>query len=446
MPVELDATNDPSLKSWIESANQPDCDFPIQNLPFGVFRRIDDSDEAPGAIGIAIGDYVLDVRKAIESGILKLPDADAPDSVETHLYWPMLNGFLEDGREAWSEVRRAVSALLRQDNPSRRKTESKRDQFLVPMDRVQMLLPVSIYNYTDFYCSIHHAANVGSMFRPDNPLLPNYKHLPIGYHGRASSIIVSGTSVRRPMGQTVPADGAPPQFGPSRLLDYELEMGFYIGPGNVLGTRIESKDAASHIFGLCIVNDWSARDVQKWEYQPLGPFNAKNFATTISPWIVTLDALAPYRVPGPPRGSDDPRNLDYLQPTEDMGLDITVEAFIASERMRAKNIEPALISRGSMRDLYWTIAQMLVHHTSTGCNLQPGDLIATGTISNQAEGSRGCLLERTWRGERPIDLPDGTQRKFLQDGDEVILRAYAQKGGFPRIGFGECRGIVLPAE
>jgi fumarylacetoacetase len=284
------------------------------------------------------------------------------------------------------------------------------------------------------------------MFRPDNPLLPNYKHLPVGYHGRASSIVLSGTPLRRPMGQTVASDLGPPAFGPCKLLDYEMEMGFFVGHGNELGTRIAMAEATSHIFGMVIVNDWSARDVQKWEYQPLGPFNAKNFGTSISPWVVTLDALAPFRVDGPPRGQGDPEMLPYLRPTEECGLDITVEVRISSAAMREEHIEPTLISRGSMRDMYWTIAQMLVHHTSTGCNMRPGDLLATGTISGQSEDSRGCLLERTWRGQNPVNLGDGSQRKFLQDGDEVIMHAYCQAEGARRIGFGECRGTVLPAE
>jgi fumarylacetoacetase len=283
------------------------------------------------------------------------------------------------------------------------------------------------------------------MFRPDNPLLPNYKHLPVGYHGRASSIVVSGEPIRRPMGQTAASDAGPPSFSPSKLLDYEMEMGFLIGPGNALGTRIDMKDAPAHIFGMVIVNDWSARDIQKWEYQPLGPFNAKNFGTTISPWVVTLEALAPFRTQSPPRGETDPQPLEYLRSDDEFALNITVGVRIASQTMREKNMTPTLISRGSMRDMYWTITQMLVHHTSTGCNMRPGDLLATGTISGPSEDSRGCLLERTWRGQNPITLADGTQRKFLQDGDEVVMTAYCEAEGAKRIGFGECRGVVQPA-
>jgi fumarylacetoacetase len=283
------------------------------------------------------------------------------------------------------------------------------------------------------------------MFRPQNPLLPNYKHLPVGYHGRASSIVISGTPVRRPHGQTM-AEGQPgPVYGPCRLLDYELEMGFFVGPANPRGRPVGMTEARDHIFGLAIVNDWSARDIQKWEYQPLGPFCAKNFATTISPWVVTLEALEPYRNAGSRRGDDDPPLLEYLKPVQEMGYDITVEASLSSKRMRDEGMQPLRLSRGTLADMYWTIAQMLVHHTSTGCNLAPGDLLATGTVSGKAQTTRGCLLELTWRGEKPLTLPDGTKRSFLADGDEVIMRAWCQREGAARIGFGECRGIIEPA-
>ena len=312
------------------------------------------------------------------------------------------------------------------------------------MTDAEMLLPATIGDYTDFYASLHHATNVGSMFRPDNPLLPNYKHLPVGYHGRSSSIVADGTPIRRPKGQLRPDDNAPPIFGPSRLLDYELEMAFFVGPGNERGERISMSNALGHIFGMVILNDWSARDVQKWEYQPLGPFNAKNFATSVSPWVVSLDALEPYRVAQPPRGADDPPVLDYLKPAGDAAYDITVEVYLASQKMRDAGTEPVRMSRGSFTDMYWSIAQMLVHHASTGCNLRPGDLLASGTVSGPTEESRGCMLERTWRGQHPIELPDGTKRKFLADGDEVTIRAFCEKPDAPRIGFGECRGVILP--
>jgi fumarylacetoacetase len=308
-----------------------------------------------------------------------------------------------------------------------------------------MLLPATIGDYTDFYASIHHATNVGSMFRPDNPLLPNYKHLPVGYHGRASSIIVSGTPVRRPMGQTVSSDTGPPTFGPSRLLDYELELGFFVGPGNATGERIPMSKARDHIFGMVIVNDWSARDVQKWEYQPLGPFNAKNFATSISPWVVTTEALEPFRIPGPPRGQDDPQPLEYLRPIDDSGYAITVEAVLSTAAMQRGGTKPMNVSLSTFADMFWTTSQMLVHHTSTGCNLRPGDLLASGTISGTAEESRGCLLERTWRGQKPLQLPDGSTRKFLEDGDEVGIRAFCEAKTARRLGFGWCTGIVQPA-
>ena len=300
-----------------------------------------------------------------------------------------------------------------------------------------MLLPVAIGDYTDFYASVHHATNVGSMFRPDNPLLPNYKWLPIGYHGRSSSIVVSGTPVRRPSGQTKDDASPAPVFGPSKRLDYEMELGMFIGPGNDLGEPIAVGSALDHVFGFCLVNDWSARDVQTWEYQPLGPFLAKSFATSISPWIVTLDALEPFRTRAFERASGDPEPLPYLR--DDVGYDINVEVWLRTKKMS----EPVRLSRGNFRDMYWTVAQLVAHHTSNGCNLRPGDLLASGTISGPEKDARGCLLELTWRGTEPIQLPTGETRRFLEDGDEVILRAYCEREGVPRIGFGECRGVVV---
>jgi fumarylacetoacetase len=296
---------------------------------------------------------------------------------------------------------------------------------------------VRIGDYTDFYASVHHATNVGSMFRPDNPLLPNYKWVPIGYHGRASSIVVSGTPVKRPQGQTRDDANAPPTFGPSKRLDYEMELGFFIGRGNNLGDPIPVSEALDHVFGFCLVNDWSARDLQTWEYQPLGPFLAKNFATSISPWIVTLDALDPFRIPATPRPEGDPEPLPHLQ--DNVVFDITVEVWLRTTKMP----EPVRLSRGTFRDMYWTVAQLVAHHSSNGCNLMPGDLLASGTISGPAKDSRGCLLELTWRGTEPLQLPSGETRKFLESGDEVILRAYCEKEGTARIGFGECRGTVV---
>jgi fumarylacetoacetase len=435
----LDATHDPALRSWVEAANDPTSDFPIQNLPFGVFRRAGSSE--PPRIGVAIGDHILDVLGCLEEDLLT---AIGPEAARA-LSGSTLNHLMSQGSSTWSATRRAISALLATGTPTVRDNAVLRERLLVPGADAELAVPAVIGDYTDFYASVHHATNVGSMFRPDNPLLPNYKHLPVGYHGRASSIVASGTPIRRPHGQTKADDAAGPAFGPSRLLDYELELGFLIGPGNDLGQRISMAEARRHIFGMVIVNDWSARDIQKWEYQPLGPFNAKNFATTISPWVVTLEALEPYRVPGPPRQDGDPPTLEYLEPTEDAAYDITVEVYLSSAPMRQQGTEPMRVSRGSFTDMYWTIAQMLVHHTSTGCNLTPGDLMASGTISGAAEDTRGCLLERTWRGQNPLRLPDGTERKFLADGDEVIIKAFCQKPGAPRIGFGACRGVIVPA-
>jgi fumarylacetoacetase len=312
------------------------------------------------------------------------------------------------------------------------------------MVEAEMQLPAHIGDYTDFYASIHHATRVGKLFRPDNPLLPNYKYVPIGYHGRASSIVTSGHEVRRPSGQTRPSQDAAPSFGPARSLDYELEVGFFIGPGNSLGSPIPIGEAEHHIFGLCLVNDWSARDIQSWEYQPLGPFLAKNFATTISPWVVPIEALAPYRVSAAARPDGDPEALPYLASQEKAAFDLTLEVYLQSTQMLQEGLPPARVSQGNMRDLYWSLAQLLTHHASNGCNLRPGDLLATGTISGPDEGSEGCLLEMKHRAQ-PLRLPTGETRVFLHDGDQVIFRAFAQREGLPRIGFGECSGIVTAA-
>jgi fumarylacetoacetase len=323
-----------------------------------------------------------------------------------------------------------------------------RKEILVPMADATMLLPAEIGDYTDFYASVHHATNVGSMFRPDSPLLPNYKHVPIGYHGRASSIITSGAVVRRPSGQLKDPAADAPTFGPTNLLDYECEVGWFVGRGNELGSPIPMEEAESHIFGLCLVNDWSARDVQAWEYQPLGPFLAKNFATTISPWVVTLEALAPFRAPAYARPSGDPQPLPHLDGQSNRtqgGIDIALEVLISSAKMRDSGSPAARLSGTSFTNMYWTIAQMLTHHASNGCNLRPGDLLASGTVSGPEKSERGCMLELTWRGAEPVRLPSGEERKFLQDGDELILRGGCERSGFRRIGFGECRGTVGPA-
>jgi fumarylacetoacetase len=436
----MNSTTDPNLKSWIESANGSDTDFPIQNLPFGLFSRSDSDDRH---IGIAIGEEVLDCHALVERGYL---DDHCSPAARCALSANSLNDYLGLGRDEWQSVRERVSALLRSDMPDLKDKPDDRDACFLRQSEVRMHVPMAIGDYTDFYASLHHATNVGSMFRPDNPLLPNWKHLPVGYHGRASSIVVSGTPINRPMGQTIAADGEDPKFGPVRLLDYELEVTFVVGPGNPMGHRIDIENARDHLFGLMLMNDWSARDVQKWEYQPLGPFNSKNFGTTLSPWIVTLDALEPFMVPGPLRGDEDPKNLDYLNWADDFGIDLQLTVEITSAAMREAGTEPTLVSRGNYSDMYWTMSQMLAHHTKTGCPMRPGDIFASGTVSGVTEDSRGCLLERTWRGQNPITLGDGTERKFLQDGDEVVINGWCQRDGAQRIGFGSCAGVVHPVK
>jgi len=440
MTHSLNDTHDPSLKCRIPAAHDPRTDFPIQNLPFGVFALRKCSQLH---IGIAIGDSILDLFECAKRGLLdELPQplisASAGDS---------LNALMALHPELWSALRNRISLLLRADGNDFRK-ESQIEAALAPMANASMMMPVRIGNYTDFYASIHHARNVGSLFRPENPLLPNYKYVPVGYHGRASSVVVSGTAVRRPCGQTEGANSTP-TFGPSRMLDYELEVGAFVGAGNALGKPIPITEAESHIFGLCLINDWSARDIQKWEYQPLGPFLAKSFATTMSPWVVTLEALVPYRVQALSRSSEDPAPLPYLSSAEDRqngGVDLNLEVRLSSEQMRFSGIEPALLSRSNLKDLYWTLAQLITHHASNGCNLCPGDLIASGTVSGPAKESRGCLLELTWRGAKPVVLPQGGTRHFLENGDEVILRGRAERSEFASIGFGECRGVILAAD
>ena len=438
----LDDTHDPSLRSWVESANDPSTDFPIQNLPFGVFRRAGTREAA--RIGVAIGDQIIDLAACVREGVL-----DVETAIARQCSAPSLNGLMSLGRGAATAVRRSLIAMTRVDSPVSAGIATLASRILVRAADAEMTLPATIGDYTDFYASIDHATNVGSMFRPDNPLLPNYKWVPIGYHGRASSIVVSGTDVRRPRGQTRDGDQGSPTFGPTKRLDYELEVGAFIASGNPLGTPIPIGDAEQHVFGLCLVNDWSARDVQAWEYQPLGPFLAKNFATTISPFVVTMEALAPFRTKAFERDPDDPKPLDYLadeQNEEFGGLDINLEVYIQTEKMRNENIEPHLLSRSNTKDLYWTVGQMLTHHASNGCNLQTGDLIATGTVSGKEKSERGSMLELSWRGTEPIDLPDGETRRFLEDGDEVIMKGFCEREGFRRVGFGECRGRILPAD
>ena len=419
----MNETHDAKLASWVESANDPATDFPIQNLPFGVFDRGDGP-----RIGTAIGDQIFDLRACAEGGLLAGIDELTRDACAR----PRLNALMSLGRGASTALRRKCAELLSDGAP-------RRPDLLIPMTAAKMLLPADIGDYTDFYASIHHATNVGRMFRPDNPLLPNYKYVPIGYHGRASSIVPSGQAVTRPLGQIRPDPNAPPEFAASRLLDYELEVGAFIGAGNYLGQRIPVAHAGEHIFGLCLVNDWSARDIQSWEYQPLGPFLAKSLATTISPWVVTADALEPFRVEPPARAEGDPEPLDYLRDEADRqsgAFDIVLDV----------SLNGAPITRTRFgASMYWTLAQLVAHHASNGCNLRPGDLIASGTVSGPAEGEQGCLLELTQRGARPLRLANGEERRFLQDGDEVIFRGWCERDGYRRIGFGECRGTVRPA-
>ena len=412
----MDQTHNPALTSWVESANQPDCDFPIQNLPFGIFKRKGATESPRG--GVAIGDQILDLAAlGIKTG-------------------PTLNGLAAMGPREWKRLRKAVSKGLSKEKPNKRFA-----RYLLPMKQAELFLPVAIGDYTDFFTGIHHATNMGRMLRPDNPLLPNYKWVPIGYHGRSSSIVVSGSQVARPRGQIKPPDAAAPEFAPSKRLDYEAELGFVIGPGNALGKPIAVGKALDHVFGVLLLNDWSARDVQGWEYQPLGPFLAKSFATTISPWIVTREALEPYRCPAFPRAEGDPKPLPYLWDDADQregGFSIEVEMHLRTEKMKA----PVRLSRASFRDSYWTPAQLVAHHTSNGCNLRPGDLLGSGTISGATADSFGSMMELSQGGKNPLALPGGESRAFLQDGDEVIQRARCARDGYATIGFGEARGTI----
>ncbi len=396
----IDETHDPKLRSWIASANEPGADFPIQNLPFCTFRKSGGKAAHPG---VGIGDQILNLSAAFGIGalldIMALPDRTA--------------------------LRRRISALLAEGS-------SSRQDLLTPIADAELVLPCAIGDYTDFYASIHHATNVGSMFRPDNPLLPNYKWVPIAYHGRASSIVPSGMPIRRPHGQTTEHPGGPPRFGPSRRLDYELEIGAFLGPGNTLGSTIPIAEAEDHLFGVCLLNDWSARDIQTWEYQPLGPFLAKNFATTISPWIVTREALEPFRTDAAPHDE----TLPYLVQQGAGAFGITLEVWLNGTR----------ISHSDFRSMYWTLGQMIAHHASNGCPLRPGDLIGSGTVSGPEKENRGCLLELTWRGTEPLTLPSGATRTFLEDGDEVTLRGYCEAPGAVRIGLGSCTGTIQSAD
>lgn len=420
-------------ESWVTSANHPECDFPLENLPYGIF-----SHTGRTQIGVAVGDKILALRGCAESGLL----STLPEKTTSACRAELLNPLMSLGTPAWSGLRHRITDLLAVGQT----IVDRIEPLLIPMQEATMQLPAQIGDYTDFYASIDHATRVGLLFRPDNPLLPNYKYIPIGYHGRASSIVVSGTEITRPSGQIKSPDTASPTFGSTQALDYELEVGLFIGTGNFLGQSIPIGEAEQHIFGLCLLNDWSARDIQSWEYQPLGPFLAKNFATTISPWIIPLEALAPYRVPARARGADDPAPLPYLssRSIDRDGIDLTIEVYLQSKQMRENNQPPIMLSRGNLRTLYWTIAQLVTHHTSNGCNLRPGDLLATGTVSGIDEGSEGCLLEMKHR-RQALGLPTGETRNFLVDGDTVTLCAYAHRPGLPRIGFGKCLGTIMAA-
>ncbi|MBX3383296.1 MAG: fumarylacetoacetase [Phycisphaeraceae bacterium] len=459
---KLDHTHDASLRSWVEPANNPATLFPIQNLPLCVFEPRDGATPSGARPGVAIGDRVFSLRDLAAAKLFdNVPGLDAgiihSITQARDLLW-----FMQCPASARTALRHRLVDLFREDNHSLRDNPNLLRAASFAHADVLFHLPVAIGDYTDFYASIHHARTVGSMFRPDNPLLPNYKHIPIGYHGRASSIVISGTPIRRPRGQQQPAGApadAPPVFAPSAVLDYELEVGCFIGPGNTLGSTIPIADAVQHAAGLCLVNDWSARDVQRWEYQPLGPFLAKNFATTISPFLITMDALEPFRVQPMARAEGDPSPLPYLTDVRDQSLgaiDISLEVTIQTQAMRQSGTAPFTVSRSAaFRELYWTFAQMIAHHASGGCNLRPGDLIASGTVSGNAPETRGCLLERTWAGidpasgkplpRTPLSLPSGETRTFLADGDSITLRGLCRREGFRTIGLGDCEGTILPA-
>ncbi|MFC7536441.1 fumarylacetoacetase [Sphingomonas sp. GCM10030256] len=422
----LDETHDPRRTSWVESANGH-RDFPVQNLPLGVFS----ADGTSRRIGVAIGDFILDLTAAEDF---------LDEEWREDLAHPVLNAWLARGPAAHGQLRQRLSELL-----SDERYQNDLDLCLIGQSEATMHLPCIVGDYTDFYVGIHHATNVGRQFRPDQPLLPNYKYVPIGYHGRASSVRVSGEPVIRPQGQRKPPEAVVPEYGPSRRLDYELELGMWIGRGNRLGDPIPIGEAGDHIAGYCLLNDWSARDLQAWEYQPLGPFLAKNFLTSVSPWVVTADALLPFRRAQPPRPEDDPQPLDYLRDEDPQpALGLSLEASLSSERMREAGQPPHRLSRGeASAAMYWTAAQIVTHHSSNGCNLQPGDLIGTGTLSTDSDDGLGSLLEISRGGKQPITLPSGETRSFLEDGDELVLTARADAEGAVGIGFGECRGMIV---
>jgi len=432
----LDETHDVSVESWIDEANREGNPFPLQNLPYAVFRQTG-RDEA-FRIGVGIGNMILDlaaVRRADAAGMLR---SDLPESLED----PTLNRFMSEGRDVWQRARKAIFALLKRSGPG----EEEFKNCLVSQDGVEYALPMIIPDYTDFYASIDHARNIGKLFRPDNPLMPNYEWVPIAYHGRSSSIVVSGTSVTRPQGQISPDANHPPFMAPSRRLDYEMEVGLVIGGGNTLGKPISIEAAEEYLFGLCLLNDWSARDIQAWEYQPLGPFLGKNFASSISPWIVTMEALRPFRTTS---SIAEGRNiLSYLRTEDDgcnLGVDMELEVFLQSENMQTEGQGPVRLGRSNFSYSYWTPAQMIAHHTVNGCNLRPGDLFGSGTMSGPGEDQTGALIEITRGGQDPVTISTTEQRNFLEDGDTVIMTAWCRRDGYRSIGFGECTGTILPA-
>ncbi|HUH86818.1 MAG TPA: fumarylacetoacetase [Pusillimonas sp.] len=434
----MNETHDPALQSWVASANIERCDFPIQNLPFGVFRRRGSREQYRG--GVAIGEQILDLAAVAATGVFSGQAALAAQAAAQE----KLNGLMALGSAACSALRLSLSRGLRAGAGE----QAQLQHCLVPQADAEFSVPANIGDYTDFYTSIHHATNVGRLFRPESPLLPNYKWIPIGYHGRASSIAVSGHAFRRPLGQVLPPGAAQPQLAPSQRLDIELELGVFIGRGNESGTAVPISDADDHVFGICLLNDWSARDIQAWEYQPLGPFLSKSFATTISPWIVTLEALAPYRVPFV-RPAEDPQPLPYLDSEQNRRLgsfDIELEIGLQTSRMQEAGQPDATICRTNYRHAYWTMAQLVSHHTVNGCNLRPGDLFGTGTLSGPTLDQAGALVELTSGGKTSLQLPNGETRTFLADGDSVVLRAWCERPNAKRIGFGECRGTVLPCK
>lgn len=434
----INETHDPKLSSWVKSADK--SDFPIQNLPYGVFARA--QADAQARIGVAIGDHVLDLKACVQKGLF----SSLSQGLRNALEMPALNGLMSLGQVQWSSLRSAVSALLRTD--SKLACDSILvSELLVPMTDAKMLLPAEIPNYTDFYASLHHATSVGKLFRPESPLFPNYKYVPIAYHGRASSVVVSGEQIVRPRGQVKASETEPPEYRPTKSLDFELELGVFIGPGNPRGVPITIGHAEEHLFGFCLLNDWSARDIQKWEYQPLGPFLGKNFATSISAWVVTTEALAPFRSPAQKRPEGDPAPLPYLHSDSNQAtgsFDIQLQSLLFTRKMRLEGDAPIVLGTSNAKDLYWTPAQFVTQHTSNGCNLVPGDLFGSGTVSGAGSSAHGCLLERTQGGKVAVELPNGETRKFLDDGDELILTGRAVRAGAVSIGFGRVTGEVVP--